>query len=256
LAERIGEVALVTHVLDGDTIDVQIEDKTYRARYIGIDSPEDGQPISQEATEFNRQMVEGKKVILEKDISETDRYNRLLRYAYLPDGTFVNAMLVGAGFARAVAYPPDVKFHDYLTQIEQEAQANSLGIWAPSIEITPTITVSQTTPGIFIDPTCSQFNAPGNDNDNKNEEYVCITNPGSAAIDISAWSVNDEYGWKYTFPNFILDAGASLKLHTGCGTDTSLDLYWCRDETAIWNNGGDCAYLSDASGVRIHEYCY
>ena len=54
IAEHIGEIALVTRVLDGDTIEVQIEDQTYRVRYIGIDSPEDGQPVSQAATEFNR----------------------------------------------------------------------------------------------------------------------------------------------------------------------------------------------------------
>jgi len=200
--------------------------------------------------------VEGKKVILEIDVSETDRYDRLLRYVYLPDGTFVNAVLVGAGFACAVAYPPDVKFHEYLTQIEQEAKANSLGMWAQPIEETPISRSVDIAATVFIDPACPRFNAPGNDNDNKVEEYVCITNPSSAAIDLSAWTINDEYGWKYTFPAFTLDAGASIKLRTGCASNTPQDVYWCRDETAIWNNGGDCAYLSDAAGVRIHEYCY
>ncbi len=66
---EIGETALVRRVLDGDTIEVQIGENTFRLRYIGIDSPEDGQPFSQEASDLNRRLVEGKKVFLEKDIS-------------------------------------------------------------------------------------------------------------------------------------------------------------------------------------------
>jgi len=93
------EIALVVRVLDGDTIEVLLAGETLRLRYIGIDSPEDGQPFSSEATEANRQLVEGKKVLLEKDVSETDRYDRLLCYVYLLDGTFINAELVRAGYA-------------------------------------------------------------------------------------------------------------------------------------------------------------
>lgn len=257
IVERVGEVALVTRVLDGDTIEVQIEDKIYLVRYIGIDSPEAGQPLGQEASEFNRQFVEGKKVILEKDVSDNDRYDRLLRYVYLPDGTFINAALVGAGFARAVAYPPDTRFQDYLNRVEEEAKGKQLGMWAQPAEAT-SVTRSGEIPtsSIFIDPTCSQFNAPGNDNDNKNEEYVCLTNPGSAAIDLSDWKIRDEYGWTYTFSGFILQAGASVRLRTGCGKDTVEDLYWCKAETAIWNNSGDCAYLHNAGGELFTQYCY
>ncbi len=257
IAERVGEVALVTQVLDGDTIEVQIDDKRYRVRYIGIDSPEEGQPLGQEASEFNRQLVEGKKVILEKDVSETDRYDRLLRYVYLPDGTFINAALVGAGFARAVAYPPDTRFHDYLSRVEQEAREKGLGMWAQPTQATPVARAGEVaTGGVFIDPACSQFNAPGNDNNNKTEEYVCLTNPGSDAVALSGWTIRDQYGWTYTFPDFILGAGASVRVRTGCGDNTPEDLYWCKAETAIWNNSGDCAYLSDATGELVNQYCY
>lgn len=75
--------ASVIRVIDGDTIEVAIEGKLYKVRYIGIDTPEVGQPYADEATEKNRELVERKVVWLEKDVSETDKYNRLLCYVYV-----------------------------------------------------------------------------------------------------------------------------------------------------------------------------
>ena len=75
----------VVNIVDGDTIDVEIEGKTYRVRYIGMDTPERGRPFFSEATEANRKLVEGKTVVVEKDVSDTDRYGRLLLYVYLED---------------------------------------------------------------------------------------------------------------------------------------------------------------------------
>jgi len=262
------ETALVVRVLDGDTVEVLLAGETLRLRYIGIDSPEDGQPFAAEATEANRQLVEGKKVFLEKDVSETDRYDRILRYVYLLDGTFINAELVRAGYARAAAYPPDTRYQDYLQSVQQEAMQGGLGIWSlPAASETPSISEASPSPGseqrasevvavVVIDPGCSQFNAPGNDNDNKNEEYVCLMNQGGAPAEMGGWIIHDEYGWRYTFTAFSLAAGASVRINSGCGNGTPEDLYWCRDETAIWNNGGDCAYLLDSQGEIVHQYCY
>jgi endonuclease YncB( thermonuclease family) len=262
------ETALVVRVLDGDTVEVLLAGEKLRLRYIGIDSPEDGLPFSSEATQANRQLVEGKKVLLEKDVSETDRYDRLLRYVYLQDGTFINAELVRAGYARAAAYPPDTRYQDYLESVQQEASQAGLGIWAlPLYTNTPSIREASPSPAaeqraselaalVVIDPGCSQFNAPGDDNANKNEEYICLTNQGVAPAEMEAWWLHDEYGWRYTFTAFSLAAGASVRIRSGCGSDSIEDLYWCRDETAIWNNGGDCATLLDSQGVIVHQYCY
>jgi len=262
------ETALVVRVLDGDTVEVLLAGETLRLRYIGIDSPEDGQPFAAEATEANRQLVEGKKVFLEKDVSETDRYDRILRYAYLLDGTFINAELVREGYARVAAYPPDTRYQDYLESMQGEASQAGLGIWAlPAASETPSISEASPSPGseqrasevvavVVIDPGCSQFNAPGNDNDNKNEEYVCLMNQGGAPAEMGGWIIHDEYGWRYTFTAFSLAGGASVRIHSGCGSDSPGDLFWCRDETAIWNNGGDCATLLDSQGEIVHQYCY
>jgi hypothetical protein len=102
----------------------------------------------------------------------------------------------------------------------------------------------------------SQFNSPGNDNENKNEEYVCLANVGSNSADLSGWSIQDQYGWTYQFPTFSLNATSFVKIRTGCGTDSQQDLYWCKDETAVWNNDGDCVFLMNPDGQLVAEYCY
>ncbi|MFH1863167.1 MAG: thermonuclease family protein [bacterium] len=125
------EGILVTKVVDGDTIQLE-GDKT--VRYIGIDTPETvhpSQPVGcfgKEASAKNKELVEGKRVRLEKDISETDKYGRLLRYVYIGD-TFVNDYLVRQGYANATSYPPDVKYQDQFRQAEQEARTDKRGLW-------------------------------------------------------------------------------------------------------------------------------
>lgn len=123
------DTATVTKVIDGDTIDI---DTGQRVRYIGIDTPE-VHPVAEafgmEALQANRNLVEGKEVRLERDITETDKYGRLLRYVYVDD-ILVNAELVRFGLAEAKAYPPDTKYHEMLKKLEEEARQAGRGMWA------------------------------------------------------------------------------------------------------------------------------
>ena len=82
-----------------------------------------------EAWLANRELVEGKRVRLERDVSDTDRYGRLLRYVYIDDIS-VNAELVKRGLAHAKAYPPDTKYQEYLEKLEAEARLANRGIWS------------------------------------------------------------------------------------------------------------------------------
>ena len=121
--------AKVIEVIDGDTITIE---GGYRVRYIGVDTPEIHPRLEAygiEAWQANRQLVEGKRVRLERDVSETDRYNRLLCYVYVDD-IFVNAELVRMGMTRAKAYPPDTRYQDYLEKMELEARLAGRGMWA------------------------------------------------------------------------------------------------------------------------------
>lgn len=125
-----GDRAEVIRVYDGDTIDVELDGRTYRLRYIGVDSPEREEPFYQDAFDFNRDIVEDETVILVRDVSETDQYGRLLRYVYLSDGTFVNGELIRNGMARLVTFPPDVAQTDNLRQLQEEARETSAGMWS------------------------------------------------------------------------------------------------------------------------------
>lgn len=116
----------VVRVIDGDTIEVIGGD---RVRYIGIDAPEmDDECFAEEATERNRELVDGKHVRLERDVSNRDDFGRLLRYVHV-DNVFVNETLVREGYARAVSYPPDTAYQDVLEDAEQEAREHERGLW-------------------------------------------------------------------------------------------------------------------------------
>jgi micrococcal nuclease len=140
LLQQIGAGVRVTRVIDGDTI--EIEGSEY-VRYIGIDAPETVDPrkpvqcFGVEASKKNKELVEGKMVRLEKDITERDKYNRLLRYVWLGDA-LVNLELVAEGFAKSYSYPPDIKYQAQIVAAEEKAREDKLGLW--------TVCVSATTP--------------------------------------------------------------------------------------------------------------
>lgn len=121
----------VTRVIDGDTIALE---GGAIVRYIGIDTPETSHPskgvqcFGEEAKRKNTELVEGKTVRLERDVSEVDKYDRLLRYVYVGD-VFVNDVLVREGFAYSYSYPPDVLYQDRFRQSERQARANKRGLW-------------------------------------------------------------------------------------------------------------------------------
>lgn len=125
------ETFKVSRVIDGDTIELT---ERRRVRYVGMDTPELGDNRKQvecfaiEAMEENKRLVEGKTVRLEKDVSETDRYGRLLRYVYIDD-MFVNDYLVRQGFARIDTVPPDIAHQQEFLQAEQEAREQGKGLW-------------------------------------------------------------------------------------------------------------------------------
>ncbi len=125
--------ARVIQVADGDTITVRIGGEEYRLRYIGINAPElDSETQrrwAEQAREFNQQLVGGEEVQLFRDTSETDQYDRLLRYVIKED-LFVNYELVRRGMARARDYPPDTACGSVLAEAERTAREERLGIWS------------------------------------------------------------------------------------------------------------------------------
>ncbi len=126
------ERAYVTRVIDGDTIELQ---GGQMVRYIGIDAPETVHPekgvqcYGPEASNRNKQFVEGKFVELLKGIENEDKYGRLLRYVFV-DGVFVNAELVAEGYARQSGYGEERRFQQVFVQLEQYSMSKNRGLWS------------------------------------------------------------------------------------------------------------------------------
>lgn len=124
------QMGVVTAVIDGDTIAVEIDGTKYVVRYIGIDSPEStSDAFAEEASNQNKALVLGKTVTLITDTSEVDRYDRLLRYVIVDD-VFVNEALVRLGMATAVSYPPDTACASTFREAQDIAEMGLLGMWA------------------------------------------------------------------------------------------------------------------------------
>ena len=122
------ELGTVTKVVDGDTIDVLIGGETFRVRYIGMDTPERGDPYFSEATDKNSQLLQGQSVTMIKDVSETDQFARILRYV-ISGNEFVNYELVRQGYALASTYPPDVACSNTYAEAQNIAASAGLGLW-------------------------------------------------------------------------------------------------------------------------------
>lgn len=161
LATTARELASVLSVIDGDTIRVSIAGRIATVRYIGVDSPETVdpnrpiEPYGKEASEANRRLIEGRTVLLEKDVSEADRFGRLLRYVYVEASVgliMVNAELVRMGYAQVSTLPPDVKHVSLFVQLQREARDASRGLWGlASATATPALTAAPT-PGVPFVP--------------------------------------------------------------------------------------------------------
>jgi micrococcal nuclease len=228
---------LVKEVVDGDTI---ILSDGSRVRLIGINTSEYGMYFYEEAREVLEAMVLGKEVILEKDISGTDKYGRLLRYVYAGD-LFVNLEMIKRGFANAYSYPPDVKYTEKFLEAERYARENNLGLWLKSKVDIVKIEIN--------------YDARGNDNINLNDEYVMVKNIGTGSIDVNGWTVKDSGTSIYMFKRYLLEPGSTIYLFTGSGSDGEGRFYW-GSSRPIWNNDSDTLYLRDREGLLIEIYNY
>ncbi|MCS7192683.1 MAG: thermonuclease family protein [Armatimonadetes bacterium] len=145
----------VIKVIDGDTV-VLSDGRT--VRYIGIDTPEFGQPFYEAAKNFNRNLVENKLVDLEFDVERYDHYGRLLAYVFVRDKSgrriFVNGEMIRNGFARTYTKPPNVKYSDLFVKLQREAMASHRGLWSV-YKPTRLAVVGNKRTKVFHRPNCS-----------------------------------------------------------------------------------------------------
>ena len=140
---------LVTRVFDGDTLRLANGEKV---RLLGIDAPEmyesdklyrdaqrSGQDIGaimalgRKSYQFTKQLVEGKKVRLEFDVQQRDKYGRLLAHVFISNTQlFLNAEIIKQGYAEVMIIPPNFKYGDYFQGLYYEARENKIGLWSNS----------------------------------------------------------------------------------------------------------------------------
>ncbi|MCC3355702.1 thermonuclease family protein [Bacillus sp. REN16] len=141
-AQALGlEAVIISRVVDGDT--VELSDKR-KIRLVGVNTPESTtrhEVYGKEASDYTTSELEGKKVWLQQDVSNKDRYNRYLRLIWISvplnlmdeseiRSKMFNAQLVLNGYAQASTYPPDVTYSDYFVKFAREARSNGIGLWA------------------------------------------------------------------------------------------------------------------------------
>jgi micrococcal nuclease len=125
----------VVRVVDGDTFVIDYNGKEERVRLIGIDTPESVHPNEEKNTKegiktsnYTKERLEGKMIKLELDVQERDKYGRILAYVYV-DGNMYNKELLELGYAKLATYPPNVKYVDDFTKLQEQARENKVGLW-------------------------------------------------------------------------------------------------------------------------------
>lgn len=141
------ETAKVIRVVDGDTVQVDLNGQKEKIRMILVDTPETVHPskpvefYGKEASNYTKKILKvGKEIYLTKDVTDRDKYNRILRYIWLEppisesDEEIINkcynAILLKEGYAKLYTYPPDIKYVDLFKKLEKEARENSMGLWS------------------------------------------------------------------------------------------------------------------------------
>ena len=143
---------------------------TYRVRYIGVDAPESERPYYTESKKANSDLVLNKEIILVKDVSETDQFDRLLRYVIVKN-IFVNLELVKMGFAVAETYPPVIACADTFSTVQNVTRGSQIGIWI----------ATQTPEPSFAQVVIISVN--------KSAEYVDIKNVGNIDVNLGGWKL-------------------------------------------------------------------
>ena len=162
----------------------------------------------------------------------------------------VGATLVAEGLAIARRYEPDVARAATYEHLQDAARTDQVGLWAPDACGTATIASGVIEVTVNADP-------PGDDTDALNGEWVEFTNTTGDEIDLDGFTVADESASnRFTFDNAAIAPLGTLRLVTGCDTDTDTVVHWCATGSAVWNNDGDTVFLRDRSGNIVVATTY
>lgn len=251
VVESAGLAIDVTSVSDGDSFRATSAEGELEVRLIGLNAPEQDECFGGEAKERLAQLLNGDTVTLHPWPPEVDDFGRELGFV-VSDGEFVNLSLVETGHVLARAQSN----HEFV-EVFDEAEASAIdaerGLWADDACGEP-VEGDLEIVEVFE-------NAPGDDRENPNGEWVLIENVGDTTVQLQGWGIRDESTrHRYEFPSVEIAPGESVQLRTGCGTNDTytdpIELFWCDPEPPVWNNDGDLALLVDPNGTIVSEYSY
>ena len=232
------QVGKVLEIIDGDTIKVLLDGLVIKVKYIGIDAPESVsrlEYLGKEARVRNRDLVSGRDVLLYKDTSDKDRFDRLLRYVFVDD-RFINYELVNLGYASAMDEPPNSACASLFEQAATTAREQSLGIWAPH---TPQPVLSVAAGSLII------YGA------NKEAEFVDLQNVGETAIDLTGWRLVSEQGNQECKLAGTIQPYEILRVFSA----SEQPGFSCGFDQPIWNDSElDPAILYDPDGYEADRY--
>ncbi|NNF64350.1 MAG: hypothetical protein HKN07_08820 [Acidimicrobiia bacterium] len=244
-----GVPVVVRSVRDGDSLRVEMPDgSSEEVRLLGINTPERDECLGDSSREATERLIDGENVVLSgSGDTDRDQFGRLLRYVYLADGTLVNEQLLLSGAALALSN--DHEFELIFRDAEDTAFEAGLGLWG--------IGACGEMGSTEIRIVDIEYNPPGPDDENVNDEWVAFANTGSVTVDVSGWVVRDESTrHRFTFPGGTeLSAGQEVVLRSGCGDATDSTYFWCASDP-VWSNGGDTALLLDSNGNVIDRLWY
>jgi len=235
----------IERVSDGDSVRASSTEGDLEIRLIGINAPEQDECFGDRSTAILEELLtEASSVQIHPWPPELDDFGRELGFL-VADGQFVNLALIeqGAVVARAQS---DHEFAQDFEDAESIASDAGRGLWARDACGEPSDAQL-----VFVDAVAD---APGNDQENPNGEWVEIENIGPTETSLNGWSLRDESTrHRYEFPDVSIAAGQRIRIFTGCGDDrpggATGELFWCDPEPPVWNNGGDTAFLLDVGGA-------
>jgi micrococcal nuclease len=240
----VSELYEVSRVVDGDTIYLTNGDEI---RLLGINSPEVGNCYYSEATNYLKALIGDSKISIKDDSTneDKDKYGRLLRYIYV-NGEMLNIKMVQEGCAEYMKEYPIIYAADF-SEAENQANIAEKGMWGAcdSDSVDATVVQKNDSTGLYISTVFYDGVVPTVESD----EYVEVKNGGSSAINLKGYYIKGSKGTEiFTFSNLNLGSGESVKVYTNQGT------YSFGSSRAIWNNGGETAYLYRAEGVMVDEW--
>lgn len=231
----------LTRVVDGDSLEVDLDGSTEEVRLLGVNAPERGDCRAEEARLALQGMLRDRRLSLSE--WGRDQYGRMLAYL-VADGELVNRRLLADGWAIAVS--GEHPLLEPFLQAEEAAYATRTGLWAADACGPEASQVAVVIEHLEPDP-------PGRDEDPAAGEYLRLVNQGTEAADLSGWVVRDESSvHRYRFPTgTMLAPGAVVVVRSVCGAAEH-----CFGGEAVWSNGGDTALLLDSRGNIVHRLRY